>query len=65
MKLYHVTSGRAYCAPPGLPLENYRNAVRTAYGSLRGVRFVRAESRGEALALASLPRGFRELNPIK
>jgi hypothetical protein len=46
-KLGHKISGRLYVAsdaPEHETLESYKECVRRAYGSLRGVRFVTVES---------------------
>lgn len=49
MKLYHVTNGKAYWAGREMNLEQYKEYVRKAYGSLRGVKFVYANDLNEAL----------------
>jgi hypothetical protein len=52
MKLYHITNGNAYLAPNGMDEKAYKTWVKQAYGSLRGVRFVRAENRNQAISKA-------------
>lgn len=49
MKLYHITNGNAFLAPDGMDEKSYKAWVKQAYGSLRGVRFVWAENRNQAL----------------
>ena len=48
--LYHVTNGLAYRAPADITtLDEYKDWLRSSYGSLRGVRFTRANSKDEAI----------------
>jgi hypothetical protein len=51
--LYHISGGRAYRADRGQSLPNERKRLRKAYGDLRGVKFVFARSRHEALSMIS------------
>jgi hypothetical protein len=51
--MYHVVGGKVYCNLDGFSLEDYKAYVRKAYGNLRGVKFVMAKDRNQALDKAA------------
>lgn len=49
MFLYHVINGNAYRCPSGMTEDEYKEWVKCGYGSLRGVKFVWADDKNDAL----------------
>lgn len=47
----HITNGKCYLAPRGIELEAYKDMLRNAYGSLRGVKLIELHEGAELLAL--------------
>lgn len=53
MNSYHITNGSVYCAPNHIKnMKDYKEWVREAYGNLRGVKFVKADNRMDAIVKA-------------